>query len=363
MPVQNRDIAMRFFPIFIPLAVVTVIAIYALFSMNQRSAKEIIQNDEHHNIEHLKAVSSGNLRSVIADLLILSDHNKHIEASSRGGITGGEELAHEYMSFSNRKGIYDQIRYIDKEGMEVVRVNYEGGKAVSTPRSELQNKKSRYYFKETIKLSKGDIFVSQLDLNVENGMIEEDRKPVMRIGTPVFDSKGEKVGIVLLNYLGDELLGKLKRYHGGKLSELMLLNREGYYLIAHSSEDEWGFMYEDKTDRTFLNSYPEEWKRILREKDGQFFSPNGLVSFATIYPVLDAMGWEGAEGIKNRRYFLRIVTFIPTAVLNKQMDALGYIQAGGLILLAFAVLSWFLARARARRFRAEDKLELCEKEH
>jgi len=34
-----------------------------------------------------------------------------------------------------------------------------------------------YYFKETIKLKRGDIFVSQLDFNVENGSTEEPGSP------------------------------------------------------------------------------------------------------------------------------------------------------------------------------------------
>jgi len=357
MPVRNRDIAMRFFPIFIPVAVVTIIVVYLFFSFNQRAARDIIEHDELHNIERLKAVSSEDLRSVIADLLILSDHNKDLGSVSGDGAADADELVREYLSFSVRRGVYGQICYIGKDGKELVRVNYEGGKAVSVPSSELQNKSSRYYFKDTIALRRGGIFVSHIGLNVENGKIEEPKKPVMRLGTPVFDSKGDRLGIVLLNYLGGEFLGKLKRYHESDLSKLMVINREGYYLVADKSGDEWGFMYEEKADNTFQRSYPGVWRKILQEKDGQVYSKEGLFTFATIYPVLDALGWKGAGGVKNRRYFLRIVSFIPARTLGMQMDARGYIQGAGLVLFAFIVLSWYLARARARRFNAEDKLE------
>jgi hypothetical protein len=363
MPVQNRDIAVRFFPIFIPIAVLTIIVIYAFFTVNQRSARNFIERDELINIAHLKAVSSSDLRSVIADLLILSDHNKHLNVlgADNGVIMGW--LRHEYISFSSRKGVYDQIRLLDKDGMEVIRVDYKDGEAISTPPSELQNKGSRYYFKDTIKLGLGDIFVSQLDLNVENGEVQVPRKPVMRIGTPVFDGNRRKVGIVLLNYLGAEFLGNIKRNHIGSLSELLVLNREGYYLIAHRTDDEWGFMYEDKADRRFQNAYPGVWKKILQEKDGQIYSGDGLFTFATIYPVLDAMGWKGAGGVKNRRYFLRIVSVVSASVIGEQMNAMSYVRAAVMVLIVFAVLTWFLARARARRSRAEGKLDYCEREH
>ena len=49
----------------------------------------------------------------------------------------------------------------------------------------LQNKKDRYYFQDTMTLEKGQIFISKLDLNMENGVLEQPIKPMLRLGTPV----------------------------------------------------------------------------------------------------------------------------------------------------------------------------------
>ncbi len=362
MPVNNRDIAVRFFPIFIPIAVLTLVVVYLFFSFNQRVAKDIIERDELHNIERLKTVSTVDLRSVIADLLMLLDYNNHLEKSSGLHSAATAELVGEYTSFISRKRVYDQIRYLNNDGMEVVRVNFDGEKSSVSSAKALQSKKSMYYFRDTIRLKRGEIFVSQIDLNLENGKIEEPVKPVMRLGTPVFNSNGDKTGIVLLNYLGGEFLGKLKGHHGSNLSNLLVLNREGHYLVATTSDDEWGFMYEDKVDKTFQSTYPEVWEKILQQKDGQLYAKDGLFTFGTVYPVLDALGWRDAGSVKNRRYFLRIVSFIPVNPLTGRMDAGSYVQAAALILLGFVVLSWYLARARARRFRAEDKLAAFIKE-
>ncbi len=45
-----------------------------------------------------------------------------------------------------------------------------------------------YYFKDSIGLEKDQIFVSALDLNVENGKVEIPHKPMIRFATPVFDN-------------------------------------------------------------------------------------------------------------------------------------------------------------------------------
>lgn len=54
--------------------------------------------------------------------------------------------------------------------------------------TDLQYKGNRYYFKDSIGLEKDQIFVSALDLNVENGKVEIPHKPMIRFATPVFDN-------------------------------------------------------------------------------------------------------------------------------------------------------------------------------
>jgi len=84
---------------------------------------------------------------------------------------------------------YFQIRYIDEEGNEIVRVQSDKKTVRVTPRNELQKKAEYPYFTETIKLKEGDIYYSDVNLNREYGTIQEPHVSVFRIATPVYDSK------------------------------------------------------------------------------------------------------------------------------------------------------------------------------
>ena len=53
----------------------------------------------------------------------------------------------------------------------------------------------RYYFKETMKLEKDDLFISRIDLNIENGQIEEPFIPIIRFSSPIFCENGNKKGM------------------------------------------------------------------------------------------------------------------------------------------------------------------------
>ena len=101
-------------------------------------------------------------------------------------------------------------------------------------------------------------------------------KPMIRFGTPVFDGLGQKKGIVLLNYFGANLFRKFEDIDllGG--SQSLLLNREGYFLKGRGADDEWGFMYPDRQDRTFARANPEAWGCMMDSETGQFETSESL---------------------------------------------------------------------------------------
>src|SRR6202012_1635295 len=108
---------------------------------------------------------------------------------------------------SERKPAYDQIRYIDEAGREVVRGN-QGGVAV--PPAELQNKAARDFFIKANQLPPGALYVSAFDLNVDNGRVVQPPKPTLRGAVPVFDSSGKRRGIYIINYLGAAFISRLQ---------------------------------------------------------------------------------------------------------------------------------------------------------
>ena len=69
----------------------------------------------------------------------------------------------------------------------------------SLPRRTCRRKGDRTYFKETIRLRPGEIYVSSLDLNQEGGILETPHVPTLRVATPVFSSDEEPFGIVIIN--------------------------------------------------------------------------------------------------------------------------------------------------------------------
>ena len=137
-----------------------------------------------------------------SDLGYLASQNELSDLLQARRTDADRRLGTEYLAFLMNNRVYDQVRYIGGDGVEVVRANFNDGNPVIVPPDELQDKSSSYYFEHVMDLEPGQIYLSLFDLNLEAGMLEIPIKPTLRIGTPVRDAAGQKRGFVMLNYLG-----------------------------------------------------------------------------------------------------------------------------------------------------------------
>jgi diguanylate cyclase (GGDEF)-like protein/PAS domain S-box-containing protein len=248
----------------------------ALHQVDLEIERTVLESRETHHAEMGKESLATDLETIAADVLILAQSDEF-----KGGVELAE-LRDKFLVFSKQRRFYDQVRFLDAAGMEAVRVNFNGGKPAIVPDSLLQDKSKRYYFGETIAMAGGEVYISDLDLNIEQGRIEQPLKPVLRVGTPVFGEGDDKIGVVLVNYLGARTIGRFDEALASSAGEAHLLNGDGFWLRGPRAEDEWGFMFGNK--RSFAAAYPEAWRRIKASRTGQFITAGGLFTFTTFSP-------------------------------------------------------------------------------
>ena len=372
----------RFLTIFLPLAALIGAITMVIYYIEARSERHIIETNEAHHIAMLPEPIISDFKSVVSDLIFLSE--QHELQKILEGVEGlpvrpnrtqtgdyQKDLADNFLKFSKIKGLYDQIRFLNETGMEVVRVNFNNGEPYVVPEEQLQFKGNRYYFEDTFQLEQGGVFVSPFDLNIEQGKIEQPLKPMIRFGTPVFDSHGKKRGIVLLNYLGAKLIHNLEMAHGKAPGQVMLLNSDGFWLKGPKPEDEWGFMFTSRSEyvnRTFGNAFPDVWQSISSAESGQIYTADGLFTFETVYPLLEAQKSSTGSGeafelsaarLEGKKYYWKIVSHISPDILNA-----GARRVLNELLLLYAVLvvvlmvgSWFLARVSVTRKMAKEEIQ------
>lgn len=145
-----------------------------------------------------------------------------------------ENLENIFLTIANSNNIIMQVRLIDKNGQEIIRVekNKESQEAILIAQELLQNKSQREYFKILSASNKNTIWHSKFDLNIENEKIEIPYKPTFRVAIPLFQNE-EFNGIVIVNVLATNLL---KAISTSSVFEHYIIDKNENYIL-HTNSD------------------------------------------------------------------------------------------------------------------------------
>ena len=382
----------RFVRYALPLTVTVAALLGFVYWQAAESRRSELQQTEEKYVALLSEALADDFSAIITDLMVLESvafraATTSIAATTTASVTATEgtdatsatppdapigisrhQLAESFRQFVEKKRVYDQIRFLDLSGMEVVRVNYQerDGSGVIVTDDELQQKQDRYYFQAALQLRPGQVFVSPFDLNVEDGQIEMPIKPTIRFAMPVVDAQGRKSGILVLNYLGREMLNRFARLDADSPGHAMLINSDGYWLYDAGSSREWAFMYPDRQQLSVPATNGQLWQTLATQDKNSISLPQGMFTFTSVQPFhfdhdLNVATLDSAQstGLDRRWY---VVSFLSNESLAAHLAALRNTMATVAMLLITAVLgvSAILSRYATEREESRRALRVSE---
>jgi len=191
-----------------------------------------------------------------------------------------------FTSFLNNRSYYDQLRYIDEKGNELVRVKVINNQVIVTPSNQLGNLSSSEYFSKILALKPGEVYISPINLSRENGQIEIPHKPVIRYGTPVYNQAGEKRGMLIANILVEKLfkIADNDSFSSEMQQQFLVINQDGYYLSHPIEDQQWGFEFNNNNN--FKNDYPEAIANQALSGESGLITENFdyIMTYNTIFP-------------------------------------------------------------------------------
>jgi methyl-accepting chemotaxis protein len=294
---QNQIVLLLLLSTIIPVSIVGLYGIYSSSTALSEVAKQQLEAESAKEAKNISAFLDG----VSDDVLFLSK-TPPIQGIIRAKASGKvdpqgssdngwvEQLQTTFSAMMEQKPHYIQLRYIDEQGNELVRVDSDGTNIKVIPKAELQNKADRPYFSDTVKLPVGSVYVSPVNLNQERGKIERPFKPVIRYATPIFDVSGQNRGIAIANIFANKFIKPFKednqqadeknKYKG---KENFLVNQEGYYISHPDPKKEWGFEF--RNNEKLEKDYSQELaKQILTTEQGFIDKGDYLLSYHKVDP-------------------------------------------------------------------------------
>jgi methyl-accepting chemotaxis protein len=239
------------------------------------TSQAILINNQRHNIESFLATAEGDLKFIsesvpLTHLLKLKQSDPSEDELNRAR----KEAEQEFLAFSSNRDIYYQIRYLDETGKEVVRVDSDGRSSHVVQQDKLQNKATRGYFIDTMKLGPGKVFVSKLNLNRERGKVEVPLKPVIRYAQPVRYPDRKPAGIVITNIAADKFLNNLET--------TILLDKDDFYLNHPVADKRWGNTHDLDHGSTFIKDFPSISAQLKEKEQGNTIDKDSVFIYQKV---------------------------------------------------------------------------------
>lgn len=158
----------------------------------------------------------------LGGLPVIKDYAEHDLRSSAAPI---EMLA----NFFNSYQYVHSLSIINPSGQEKLRIETPGNTAkdarrgVAVHEAGLRNVKTSDYFIEAMKLSSGQVYVSELVLKKEKDNLKNESRPLVYMAAPIFNSKGEIKCVLLAETDISEMMGHLS-------GKIVIQDSSGYML-------------------------------------------------------------------------------------------------------------------------------------
>ena len=324
------------FRLFLPLGLLGMLFAAYLGQARIDDAIEHLMFEENTAVKLGVATLSGDLAVTMRHLRSLTREKPISETLDAPQPANLQRMAEAFASLLLHNPAYDKVRWIDATGNERVRINNVDGTPVLVRQQDLQAKVDRYFFTDAMSLRPGGIYLSPLDLNVENGQIEMPHKLTLRMAMPVVDGNGHPAGILVINLLANWLFDDFVHAVDAASQHMMLLNHQGDWLYSPNPSDAVGFG--QAGGNTFARRFPSAWERIAGSAAGSRLADDGLwvwqevrsgVAGATATVMAKEPPWKWVSHIPAGQ-----IRAIRVAVWNQTAPI------AGMLLAILAAISW-----------------------
>lgn len=155
-----------------------------------------------------------------------------------------------------------QLRYLDKDGYEKIRIDRDriNGSSFIVSKEKLQNKANRYYFADSKTKPLEKVWFSPLDLNMEQGKVQQPFNPTLRAMLPI-KHNDQFAGILIVNYFMEDFLNNFVHL---SLYDTILFDSKGNIFRHYDSSKNWSSYTQTKDSIKTL--FPDYFTTILSDE-------------------------------------------------------------------------------------------------
>ena len=293
--------AFKYFALFASVLLLLIIVGFSVVYFRTESQIRAMIDADSIRVHNINELIGAHMSAAFNHLQSIYNETETQNAINSSNPEALKLLENSLLSLAQRNPVYDQVRWIDEAGREKIRISRGKDGPYIESRQNLQDKSQRYYFKAASLLLPGELYASKIDLNVEHGERERPFKPMLRIATPVADTRGTRRGIIIINILMTPVFETVQYLEkAGKTGNTLLLNQNGDLL--HGNIHLSTVKEDDNPVASLPAAYPVVWKSISTSDTGHLDLSYGMWTWKRISSFDNLIGFklnkvEGKSGI------------------------------------------------------------------
>lgn len=271
---------------FIPLTIIGLIGLYNNILTLEKSALENL----NHDVAMLSKRVKDFLTNVDLDIRYLCAapvFNRFLEDLDEYGDAERPEnynlVVQQFRTFAQTKNIYYQLHFIDRQGTEIFKIQYDDGEFLIVPQNQLSNKHFRFYFLLTDSLPKNQMAFIPVEL------IDHHRNtiPAMSYAARMYSADGKFLGIFIADVFAKDFFKVLEsQTHFDVRHKIAIVNSEGHYLYHSEKKKNWNQLLATPGMQNLVEEYsPQFSAAVLSGQTGVF---SGADNIATYVPLFTA---------------------------------------------------------------------------
>ncbi|OUS27915.1 hypothetical protein A9Q98_08520 [Thalassotalea sp. 42_200_T64] len=324
------------------IVVVSVALLFtAVFSFNYIAENELDKaaTKASYNLDTVKSLHNNQLnflKNVVFQLNSESELQRFIMDKNE---LSKQFIVDNWLTITEQLNWIHQIRYIDNNGYELLKVKFDAELGIAEHIGVVQNIRSEDFFQQAQNLKQHEMYISAINLNREYNELSYPLTPVLRIAMPVYLSPEHLSGYIVVNFFADKLLSMINDVTFNFPGVSLVVDEQGNYLQGYESEQNWSFDLAGAQTVKFRDQYADVW-RAMQSAEGEFSRTDDRF----IYRQLDFVDNLGEV----KRYFViqHINRNDVDAEYGAQISNLYLVFALLLILAIFEIIVIFKGKLR-----------------
>lgn len=135
----TKQFIQRFLYTWVPLVLIVAAVLWLLYRNEVNTQLTITHTNEQQAVQLANQTITTELAMLRGDTLYLAELSSLYQWLDSGEASDRTRFTSDLLTFSRRRGLYEQVRFLDEHGREVVRINWNHGRPQVVPDDKLQD--------------------------------------------------------------------------------------------------------------------------------------------------------------------------------------------------------------------------------